>query len=134
MLKDGTYTAWFKTPLGQGTGIVHLADGKLWGRDSIMLYDGSYQTDGDRFSATMTITRHTPGHATMFGIDDVELKLEGTALGKTAQYTATTDAVPGMVMEGTLIACQPPAASPAPRPVATFDASKLPKLPKLSSR
>jgi hypothetical protein len=36
MLKDGTYAAWFKTPLGQGTGIAHVADGKIWGRDSIM--------------------------------------------------------------------------------------------------
>ena len=24
MLKDGTYTAWFKTPTGQGTGIAHV--------------------------------------------------------------------------------------------------------------
>jgi hypothetical protein len=28
MLKDGTYSAFFKTPLGQGTGIAHVADGK----------------------------------------------------------------------------------------------------------
>ena len=26
MRKDGTYAAWFKTPLGQGTGIAHVAD------------------------------------------------------------------------------------------------------------
>jgi hypothetical protein len=36
MLKDGTYAAWFKTPLGNGTGIAHVADGEIWGRDSIM--------------------------------------------------------------------------------------------------
>ena len=41
MLKDGTYAAWFKTPLGQGTGIVHLANGRLWGRDGVMTYDGT---------------------------------------------------------------------------------------------
>lgn len=29
MLKDGTYAAWFKTSLGEGTGIVHFADGML---------------------------------------------------------------------------------------------------------
>ena len=33
MLKDGTYAAWYKTPLDQGTGIVHVADGRIWGRD-----------------------------------------------------------------------------------------------------
>ncbi|MGY4289601.1 hypothetical protein ACVWXO_008867 [Bradyrhizobium sp. LM2.7] len=46
MLKDGTYAAWFKTPLGQGTGIVHVADGKIWGRDDAMTYSGLYKADG----------------------------------------------------------------------------------------
>jgi hypothetical protein len=31
MIKDGTYAAWFKTPLGEGSGITHVADGKIWG-------------------------------------------------------------------------------------------------------
>jgi hypothetical protein len=31
LLKDGTYAAWFKTPLGEGTGIAHVADGKNLG-------------------------------------------------------------------------------------------------------
>jgi hypothetical protein len=48
MLKDGTYAAWFKTPLGQGTGIAHVQDGKIWGGDSIMTYSGSCKVDGDR--------------------------------------------------------------------------------------
>jgi hypothetical protein len=59
MLKDGTYAAWFKTPLGQGTGIAHVADGKIWGRDSIMTYSGSCEVDGDRFTASLSIKRHT---------------------------------------------------------------------------
>jgi len=66
MLKDGTYAAWFKTPLGQGTGIAHVADGKIWGRDSIMTSSGACEVDGDRFTATITIKRHTEGHATVF--------------------------------------------------------------------
>jgi hypothetical protein len=132
MLKNGTYAAWFKTPLGEGTGIVHVADGRLWGRDSIMLYDGSYETEGDRFTAILRTKRHTAGHDTVFGTDEMEVKLEGTTLGKTAQYVATTEAAPGMVMEGTLIPCQAPSAMPAPPPAAKFDARRLPKLPRLS--
>ena len=62
MLKDGTYAAWFKTPLGQGTGIAHVADGKIWGRDSIMSYSGTCEVDGDRFTAIVTLQRHTEGH------------------------------------------------------------------------
>ena len=41
MLKDGTYAAWYKTPLDQGTGIVHVADGQIWGCDSLMTYHGT---------------------------------------------------------------------------------------------
>ncbi|MGY3425110.1 hypothetical protein ACVWZW_005614 [Bradyrhizobium sp. F1.13.4] len=51
MLKDGTYAAWYKTPLDQGTGIVHVADGQIWGCDSLMTYHGSCNIDGDRFTA-----------------------------------------------------------------------------------
>jgi len=49
MLKDGTYAAWFKTPQGQGTGIVHVAHGEIWGRDNVMTYDGTCEVDGNRF-------------------------------------------------------------------------------------
>lgn len=132
MLKDGTYSAWFKTPLGEGTGIVHLADGKLWGRDSVMFYDGSYETAGDSFTGVLRTKRHTPDQPTLFGMDELELKIEGATHGKIATYTATTDAVPDMVMEGRLILNQsPPAVTETPR-ASTFDANRLPKLPKLS--
>jgi hypothetical protein len=61
MLKDGTYAAWFKTPLGQGTGIAHVADGKIWGRDGVVTYDGTCEVHGDRFTATVTTKRHIEG-------------------------------------------------------------------------
>ena len=132
MLKDGTYSAWFKTPLGEGTGIVHFADGKLWGRDSILSYDGSYETAGERFTAILRTTRHTAGHATVFGIDDLELKIEGTVLGKTATFVAKTKAAPGVVLEGTLIPCQSQHLAAKVSPTSKFDPDKLPKLPKRS--
>src|ERR1700719_98890 len=102
MLKDGTYAAWFKTPLGQGTGIAHVADGKIWGRDSIMTYSGSCEVDGDRFTASLSIKRHTEGHATVFGADDLTLRLERTCAGNIATYVGTAEQVPGVLLEGTL--------------------------------
>jgi hypothetical protein len=131
MLKDGTYAAWFKTPLGQGTGIAHVADGKIWGRDSIMTYSGTCEVDGDRFTATITIKRHTEGQATVFNADDLTLKLEGTCPGKIAKYVGTAEQVPGVLLEGTLILSeeQPPAPE-AKQPVPQFDPAKLAKLPK----
>ena len=62
MLKDGTYAAWFRTPVGEGTGIAHFKDGAIAGGDSILNYSGSYETDGDCFTAVIRTKRHTWGH------------------------------------------------------------------------
>ncbi|MDH2398568.1 hypothetical protein QCM77_00980 [Bradyrhizobium sp. SSUT18] len=71
MLKDGNYAAWwYKTPLDQGAGIVHVADGQICGCDSLMTDHGSCKVDGDRFTATVSTKRHTDGRATVFGVDD----------------------------------------------------------------
>ena len=56
MFKDGTYSAWYKSPLGQGTGTANFAHGKLWGRDSILFYDGTYETAGDNLRIVMRST------------------------------------------------------------------------------
>ncbi|SDK01522.1 hypothetical protein SAMN05216338_108013 [Bradyrhizobium sp. Rc2d] len=131
MLKNGTYAAWFKTPLGQGTAIAHVADGKIWGRDSVMTCSGSCEIDGDRFTAVITTKRPTDGQPTVFGNEDeLRLKLEGTCIGKIASYTGTAEQFPGVLLEGTLIFSEQQ--SPAPErdePVRKFDPSKFPKLP-----
>ncbi|WP_420967093.1 hypothetical protein [Bradyrhizobium sp. B120] len=133
MLKDGTYAAWFKTPLGQGAGVAHVAEGKIWGRDSIMTYSGTCEVDGDRFTAIVSTERHTEGHATVFDADDLTLKLEGTCVGKIARYIGTADQIPGVLLEGTLILSeeQPPAPERS-APLSTFNPYRLPKPPKRS--
>ena len=133
MLKDGTYAAWFTTPLSQGTGIAHVADGKIWGRDSIMTYSGTCEIDGDKFVAIVTTKRHSDGHQTVFGADHSTLRLEGTCVGNLGKYVATADEVPGMILEGTLIRSEQVQAAPAPSgPLPPFNLDKLPKLPKRS--
>ena len=134
MLKDGTYAAWYNTPLDQGTGIVHVADGQIWGRDSLMTYRGACKVDGDRFTATVSTKRHTDGRATVFGVEDeLTLDIQGRCPGKIATYTATAQQVPGMILHGTLILTeqQPPAPDRAEQ-VPAFNPGKLPRLPKLS--
>ena len=128
MLKDGTYAAWFKTPLGQGTGIAHVADGKIWGRDGVMTYDGTCEVDGNRFTATITTRRHTEGLPTVFGDDqELEVKLEGTCAGKLATYVGTAEKFPGVILEGILLFSE----HQQPREP-QFAPAKLPKLPKRS--
>ena len=135
MLKNGTYAAWFRTSLADGTGIVHVADGRLWGSDAIMLYDGTVEYDGDRFSAVLTTTRHSDGHGTVFGTDDLVVRLSGVANGAIITATGRADAVPDLAFEVTLIPSHEVPAEPEPHgPAPKFDASKLPKLPTRSSR
>lgn len=133
MLKDGTYAAWFNTPLGQGTGIVHIAHGKIWGRDGIMTYDGTCEVDADRFTATLTTKRHSEGLPTVFG-DDQELavKLEGTCAGKLITYVGKAEQFPGVILEGVLLfsESQQPRAPETGEPMAKFTPAKLPKLPR----
>lgn len=128
MLRNGTYAAYFKTALSQGTGIAHVEDGKLTGSDSIMTYEGTYEVDGSRFKGVMRTKRHTEGHGTVFGVDELTLRMEGVCVGKVASYVATADEVPGMVLEGTLIRSEELSSTPQPpRAMPAFDPDKLPK-------
>lgn len=130
MLRDGTYAAWFKTAHGTGTGIAHFADGKVWGCDSIMTYHGTCEVDGERFTALISTTRHTKGHATVFGADDLTLRLEGTCTDRIAHYVATADEVPGVLLEGLLILSEQSMSAQERKAMpATFKPDRLPKLP-----
>lgn len=135
MLKDGTYAAWFNTPHGQGTGIVHVAHGKIWGRDGVMTYDGTCEVDGNRFTATVTTKRHTEGLPTVFGDgQELVLKIEGTSAGKMATYVGTAEQFPGVSLEGVLLFSEQeqPRAAQASEPIAKFSPARLPKLPRRS--
>jgi hypothetical protein len=103
MLKDGKYAAWFRTPRGQGTGVVHLAEGRISGSDSFFTYDGSYRIEEQRFTAVLTTRRHAEGPPTVFGPDEVELKLSGVCSGAMATCSGTAREAPDVTFEATLI-------------------------------
>lgn len=132
MFKDGTYSAWYKSPLGEGTGTAHFANGKLRGRDSILLYDGTYETADDNLTVVVRTRRHSPGQPSIFGVDEFELTLKGTVLGQTVTCSGTADVAPGVLVEVTLIPCKAEPTAVEPPPVPKLDASRLPKLPKHS--
>ena len=103
MLRDGEYTAWFRTSQGQGTGRVTLSKGRISGEDAFISYGGTYAVDGNQFTATLTTRRHTPGRPTVFGIDEVEIELVGTASGRFASCSGKLPQVPGLIFEVILI-------------------------------
>ena len=121
MHRDGRYAVWYKTPRGEGTAIVDLADGRISGGDSFFTYSGSYEVDDDRFTAAFTTTRHAAGPSTLFGVDEVEVELAGRFNGKMASCSGMAKQAPGLPLEATLIASED--ASPEP------DRSRAAKLP-----
>jgi hypothetical protein len=103
MLRNGGYSAWFRTSLREGTGIVVLKDGKLTGGDTVLTYTGTYFQNGDRFSASVTTQRHSPGQPSVFGIDNVNLTLTGKSTPATASCSGTAKQAPELTFEATLI-------------------------------
>jgi hypothetical protein len=110
MLQDGEYAAWYKTPRGEGTGIIRLANGEITGGDSVLSYSGWYTVEQDRFTAVLTTRRHTAGQPSVFGIDEVELQLAGKSTGVTASCTGTATQAPELPFQATLIRVQTPEA------------------------
>ena len=121
MHRDGRYAAWFRTPRGEGTGIVHLANGRISGGDAFFTYSGSYEVDDDRFTAALKTTRYAEGPPTLFGLDEVEVELAGQFKGRMATCAGTAKQAPGLPFAATLIASDD--ASPEP------DGSRAGKLP-----
>jgi T3SS negative regulator,GrlR len=106
MIEDGEYAAWYKTPRGEGTGIVVLANGKITGSDAVLAYSGSYKVDGDHLSALVFTERHSPGQASLFGIDDIELELDGKLSGNTVACSGHARHAPEVPFQVTLIRVQ----------------------------
>ena len=129
MLREGSYSAWFTTAKGQGTGIVQFVAGKISGGDSILTYTGRYETQGDRLTAIITTRRHTAGHASVFGLDDLTLNVEGTCSGATCRCWGFAAEAPDLPFEATLVFSAPGDLAPAPnsRPAPRFDPGRLPK-------
>lgn len=128
MMRDGKYAAWFRTPRGQGTGIVHLAEGRISGSDSFITYGGSYQFDDDqRFTAVLTTRRHAEGPPTVFGLDEVEVSLSGVCSAAMATCSGTAREAPDVTFEVTLIYSQEDAPAAEARGAVVKLNDKLPK-------
>ncbi len=134
MQRDGKYAAWFRTPRGEGTGIVQLANGRISGGDAMFTYGGTYQLDQDRFTATLTTHRYADGpFTTVFGCDEVEAQLTGSFNGNRAVCSGTAKQAPGVLFEATLF-LQQQEPEPAPGPRTTTMRAGVARLPKLPDR
>ena len=103
MIRSGSYSVWFRTLLGEGTGIVELEDGKVTGGDTVFDYTGTYFENGDEFSAYVSTRRHTQGHPSVFGIDEFDLTLIGKSTPTFASCTGRAKQLPDMAFEAVFI-------------------------------
>jgi hypothetical protein len=103
MLRDGRYSVWFKTAEADGVGIIDLADGQVSGRDTVIEYSGRLVQDGDRFKASVSTRRHSPGHAGILGLDEFDVDFEGTSGSRTAACNGTVRQLPDVPLEVVLL-------------------------------
>jgi hypothetical protein len=110
MLRNGSYSAWFRTRhkvgtgiMQEGTGVVELNDGKVTGGDPVFAYSGSYFQNGDEFSASLTTRRHTQGQPSVFDMDNVDLTVTGKSTPTTASCTGTAKQAPGLTFEAVFV-------------------------------
>src|SRR5690606_2703805 len=90
----------FGTPIGEGAGVAHFAQGKVHGGDSMMAYVGTYQSDGERVSATVRVFTHSrqPDMQSVLGADSATLALSGVVDGEIATLSGTAPEAPGVTL------------------------------------
>jgi hypothetical protein len=105
MITPGRYSAWFKTPVREGSGVVDFGhDGKLTGGDDTFVYAGHWSQEGERFRASLSAKRVVPGPPGVFGADNVDIVVTGLSDGSaTLTCTGFAKQAPGLKLEVVLI-------------------------------
>ena len=93
MITQGKYSVWFKTPVGEGAGVVEFGpDGKLSGGDTTFSYAGSWTQEGEQFRATLSAKRATPRPPGVLGMDEIDIVVTGHSYDDGASVSCTGSA------------------------------------------
>jgi hypothetical protein len=105
LITEGKYSAWFKTPVGEGAGVVEFCpNGKLSGGDTTFSYVGDWTQEGERFKATLSAKRVSPGPPGVFGLDEIDIVVTGQSDGTSStSCTGFAKQAPGLKLEVLLI-------------------------------
>ncbi len=104
MLTEGKYSVWFRTPVGEGAGVVELGrNGEVGGGDTTFSYTGNWEQTDERFKAAVSAKRIAPGPPGVFGMDEVDIVVAGRSDGVSASCTGFAKQSPGLKLEATLI-------------------------------
>ena len=103
-MKTGLYKASFKTPIGQGNGVVVVSNGLIRGGDGAMYYVGTYQIADNQITSSLRVRKHSnsAGGTPVFGKDDVTVTLQGAATETSATVQGTAAEAPGILFHANL--------------------------------
>lgn len=104
MLRKGKYSVWFRTPIGEGAGVIQLEpDGQLSGGDTTFSYAGNWKQDGEQFRITACAKRTEPGPPGVFGMDELDIIVTGSFHdGVSASCVGFAKQSPGLKLDVTL--------------------------------
>jgi T3SS negative regulator,GrlR len=102
MMADGIYRVDFETLLDAGRGIVVIGGDNIRGGDDFFAYFGTIQRRDNGFLAEIETKRHSPGRASVFGIDEVNIQLSGMMDGLNAICTGAAKQMPGLIFKAVL--------------------------------
>jgi hypothetical protein len=105
VITPGKYSVWFKTPIGEGAGVVEFAaDGTLGGGDSTFAYAGSWTQQGEHFKASLSARRVEPGPPGVFGLDAIDIIVSGrSADDSSTSCTGFAKQAPGLKLDLELV-------------------------------
>lgn len=105
MITPGKYSVWFKTLVGEGSGMAEFfADGTFQGIDSSFAYTGTWNLNAGRLHAKLSAWRTSPGPPSLLGVDDVDMTVtEYASDGDSVMCTGFAKQSPGLRMDITLM-------------------------------
>ena len=86
-MREGLYKVHFRTPRGEGAGVVVIAGGRVRGGDSLMYYVGDYKLEDGQFSADIAVDVYARFAAvqSVLGMDRAIIHLSGPTTDDAAQ-------------------------------------------------
>jgi hypothetical protein len=105
LVTQGKYSVWFKTPVGEGAGVVEFGpNGQLNGGDTTFSYIGNWTQEGERFKAALSARRFAPGPPGVFGMDEIDIVVIGHSDDRVStSCTGFAKQAPGLRLEVELI-------------------------------
>lgn len=100
---DGLYTARFRTPLDDASGVVVVLGDTVYGGDTGMYYFGRFAERDGEIEVNLEIRRHNEATHSVFGdFDGFKMTLKGRKVGDEWRCEGRADAAPSLRFECTL--------------------------------